>query len=191
VKPDALDALIRQGLVRQGEGGAHPVRYGLYKRLLGADTEAARLDRRKRVFYSYAQADEKLRERMEVHLRILERQGLIEPWHHRRILPGQERAREIDRNLEGADIVLLLVSADFLASDDCWDVEVKRALERHDAGKATVVPVVLRPCDWTTTPFAKLQPLPKDGIPVTRWTDPEDAWVDVAQGIRRIVCPET
>ena len=79
------------------------------------------------------------------------------------------------------------MSADFFASDYCWDVELKRALERHEAGKATVVPVMLRPCDCKTAPFAKLHALPKDAVPVTRWRDPEDAWVDVAQGLRRLI----
>jgi AAA-like domain/TIR domain len=183
-----LDALIRQGLVRQGDKGTHPVRYRLYQRLLTADAEPAPANRvRRRLFYSYSPADEKLRERLEVHLKLLERDGLIEPWHARQILPGAEWAREIDRHLEAADLILLLVSADFVASDYTWDGELKRALERHHAGKATVVPVMVRPCDCKTAPFAKLDPLPRDGVPVTRWPDPEDAWVDVAQGLRRLI----
>ena len=88
-------------------------------------------------------------------------------WHDRRIAPGQEWAGEIDDALEHADVVLLLVSADFLASDYCYDKEMTRALTRHEQGSARVVPVILRPCDWQSSPFGKLQALPLDGKPVT------------------------
>jgi len=193
VRADLLDALIRQGLVRQGEGGTHPLRYRLYERLLQPDPAAVLAPRRRaRLFYSYAQADEALLERLEVHLKILERSGLIEAWHRGKLLPGAERAPTVERQLAQADIVLLLVSADFLASDACWDVEMKTALERHEAGQATVVPVILRPCDWkSVSQLSKLEALPKDTIPVTRWTDPEDAWVDIAQGLRRLIVGPT
>jgi hypothetical protein len=187
ISPDTLDSLIRQGLVRQGVGRTYPVRYAIYERLL-SDAPAASVSRRKlRVVYSYAPRDESLRERLGVHLKLLERQGFIEPWHDRRIPAAGEKASPVDRHIKEADIVLLLVSADLLASDYCWNAEMKLAMERHEAGKATVVPILLRPCDWSSAPFATLAALPKDGIPVTRWTDPEDAWAEIAQGIRQIV----
>lgn len=104
------------------------------------------------------------------------------------VLAGTEAAPAINHHLQQANIVLLLVSADFLASDACWDVEMKRALERHEARDAVVVPVLLRPCDWKAfPPLAKLEPLPADHVPVSRWTDREDAWVDIAQGLRRLI----
>ena len=80
----------------------------------------------------------------------------------------------------------MLVSADFIASDYCWDKEVKRALERHEKGEAMVVPIALRSCDWKDTPFEKLQALPKDRMPVTAYKDRDAAWTDVATGIRLI-----
>ena len=187
VDTSALDELLRQGLVRQGERGAHPIRYPIYERLLRPDTEQLGVRRRRRVFYAYAREDEALRERLEVHLSVLTREGLIEPWHDGRIAPGAEWSAEIRRQLDAADVVLLLVTADFLASSLGWEVEMTRALERHEAGEARVVPVIVRPCDWKSTPLAKLQAVPKDAIPVTRWADPEDAWVDVAQRIRKLV----
>jgi hypothetical protein len=188
VEPEVLDALIRQGLVRQGVAGTHPVRYRLYERILLPDPSAVLARRKRRLFYVYAHADEALRDRLDVHLKLLERQGLIDPRHDRCIPAGAEWAREIDRRLAEADIILLLVSADFVASSYCWEIELKRALERHETGEATVVPVILRPCDWRpSAPFAKLQALPKDALPVTRWADPEDAWVDIAQGIRKLI----
>ncbi|WP_437520600.1 AAA-like domain-containing protein [Sorangium sp. So ce726] len=182
-----LDALIRQGLVQQGERGTHPVRYRIYERLLQTEPAVAPVRRRLRLFYSYAAMDEALRERLDVHLKLLERQGLIEPWYQQRLLPGSVGRAEIDRHLDEADLVLLLVSPDFLASDECWDAQMTRALARHEIGKAKVVPLLLRPCDWVSAPFAKLTPLPRDRIPVTRWTDPDDAWANVAHSLRQLI----
>jgi hypothetical protein len=143
--------------------------------------------RKAHVFYSYAREDEKLRARLEEHLSALRREGQIEEWHDRRIIPGQDWADEIDQNLEKADIVLLLVSPSFVASDYCWGKETKRAMERHEAGATVVIPVILRPVDWQKLPFGELQALPRDGKPITRWTDRDEAFLDVAQGIRRAV----
>jgi hypothetical protein len=185
VKAELIDALVRQGLVREGSQGTHPVRYRLYERLLHPDPEAKPAHRKSRLFYSYARADEALRERLQVHLAVLRHQGLIESWCDRCISPGAETTLDVDRHLEEADIVLLLVTADFLAH--CWDRVMQRALERHDAGQAVVVPIILRPCDWTSAPFAALSAAPRDAIPVSRWSDPEEAWVDIAQGIRRLI----
>src|SRR5689334_19666079 len=107
--------------------------------------------------------DEKLRDRLEVHLSALKREGLISGWHDRKIGAGTEWKDAIDDNLKAANIILLLISADFLASDYCYDVELRHAMEQHEQGNARVIPVILRPCDWKKTIFAKLQPLPTDG----------------------------
>src|SRR5260221_2084879 len=121
------------------------------------------------VFYSYAHEDEPLREQLEKHLRLLSRQGLISEWYDCQIVAGMGWAQEIDEHLEVASIILLLISADFLASDYCYDIEMKRALERHQRGEARVIPIILRPCDWRSSPFAHLQCLPRDGKAVTTW----------------------
>jgi hypothetical protein len=139
------------------------------------------------LFYSYSHKDEGLRDELKAALSGLRRQGVIAEWHDRRIGAGTEWAGQIDRNLEAADIILLLVSADFLDSDYCWDVETKRAMERHEAGAARVIPVILRSCDWHTAPFGKLQALPRDGKPVASWTNRDEAFTDVARGIRETV----
>lgn len=97
-----------------------------------------------KVFFSYAHEDEALRDKLETHLSLLKRQGVIETWHDRRIGPGDAFGDDIDTALETSDIVLLLVSADFLASDYCHDIEMRRALERHAQGLARVVPIILR-----------------------------------------------
>jgi hypothetical protein len=140
-----------------------------------------------RIFYSYARPDEAFRDELEKHLATLLRSGVIEEWHDRRIGAGQEWAAQIDEHLERADLVLLLISPDFLSSDYCYEVEMKRALERHALGEATVVPVILRPSDWTGAPFQKLLPVPEDGRPISRWEDRDEAWLDVVRRLRRLI----
>src|SRR5579862_3836227 len=137
------------------------------------------------LFYSYSHKDEKLREKLETHLALLKRQGVIADWHDRKITAGQEWSNKIDEHLNTAQIILLLVSADFLASDYCYDVEMKRAIERHETGEAYVIPIILRPCDWHSAPFGKLQALPRDAKPIRQWADRDAAFLDVIQGIRR------
>jgi hypothetical protein len=144
------------------------------------------------VFFSYAHEDESLRDKLAKHLKLLERQGVIQGWHDRQILPGTEWQGQLDRHLETAQIILLLISADFLASDYCYDIEMKRALERHEAGDARVIPIILRPVDnWDQSPFGKLQALPKGGKPITRWPNEDEAFANVAQGIRAVVATFT
>ncbi|WP_438006201.1 AAA family ATPase [Sorangium sp. So ce321] len=140
-----------------------------------------------RLFFSYSHKDEALRDELETHLALLKREGLLQSWHDRRIAAGDARAGQIDKHLNEAEVILLLVSADFLASDYCFDNEMTRALARHDAGQACVIPVILRKTDWHSAPFARLQALPKDARPITLWQDRDEAWHDVALGIRRAI----
>ena len=139
------------------------------------------------VFYSYSHKDERLRDKLQTHLSLLKRQGFIAEWHDRRIAASDEWAGQIDEHLSTAKIILLLISPDFLASDYCYDLEMTRALERHDAGEARVIPIILRSVDWREAPFAKLQALPKDGKPVTEWPNRDAAFTNVAAGIRAVV----
>jgi hypothetical protein len=136
------------------------------------------------LFLSYSHQDEALRQRLEVHLAGLKRDGTISVWHDRRIAAGDAFAQRIDEHLEQADVILLLVSADFLASDYCNDVEMQRALERHAGGSARVIPVILRPCDWKHPPLASLLAVPTDGKPITSWPNEDEAFLDVVQQIR-------
>jgi hypothetical protein len=139
-----------------------------------------------KVFVSYAHADERLRQALGDHLSALQREGLIDAWHDRKIAAGQEWAGAIDINLERADIILLLVSASFLASAYCNDIELRRALERHERGEARVIPVILKPADWTASPFAKLQALPGNAKPITTFSNRDAAFLEVAKGIRQV-----
>jgi len=140
------------------------------------------------IFFSYSHKDEELRDELAKQLTILKRQGVITAWYDRDISAGTEWAGEIDAHLNSAQVILLLISADFLASDYCWDIELKRAMERHEAGEARVIPVILRPVDnWYDAPFGKLQAFPTNGKPVTTWENRDAAFVNVAQAIRQAV----
>ncbi|MEM6456440.1 MAG: SUMF1/EgtB/PvdO family nonheme iron enzyme [Acidobacteriota bacterium] len=140
-----------------------------------------------RVFISYSHRDEELRRELEDHLSPLQREGRVETWHDRKIEPGKRWASEIDDNLEAADVILLLISASFLRSDYCYDKEMTRALERHAADEAEVVPIILRRCHWERTPFGALQALPAKGKPVVKWDDLDDAMYDVVAGIEKAI----
>jgi TIR domain/Domain of unknown function (DUF4062) len=143
--------------------------------------------REQRVFVSYSHRDERYRQRLDISLTSLRRNGLISVWHDEKILPGQDWDREINENLNAADIVLLLVSPDFLASDFVYSHEISRALERHRDGAATVVPIILRPADWQNSPLGMLQALPREGRPVLTWSNRDEAWLDVTQGLRQLI----
>jgi len=139
------------------------------------------------LFYSYAHEDEALRDELAGHLKIMERRGVIRPWHDRDVVPGKPWDAEINEHLLKADLVLLLVSKDFINSDYIWGLELDVAMKRHANGEASVVPVMLRAVDITDAPFADLQGLPTDLKPVTSWANRDEAWTDVAKGIRRRV----
>jgi TIR domain len=139
------------------------------------------------VFFSYSAADEDLCKKLLSHLSPLKRQGTIHQWRNCQIQAGQDRGEEIDRHLDSAHVILLLVSADFIESDHCISTELKRAMERHEIGKARVIPIILRAVDLCGMPFEKLQPLPKNGHAVTSWSNQDEAFVDIAKGIRAAI----
>lgn len=138
------------------------------------------------VFLSYAREDEALLEELVKHLSILQRQKVIKTWYDRQISAGAETNAEIDEHFNTARIILLLISADFLRSDDCYST-VERAMKRHKAGEAHVIPVILRPVDYQGAVFNNLQPLPVHGKPVIQWTNHDAAFSNVATGIRKVV----
>jgi tetratricopeptide (TPR) repeat protein len=139
------------------------------------------------VFISYSHNDEELRDELDIHLATLKRQGKIQAWHDRAIEAGAEWDAEIKHQLETADLILLLITPRFIASNYCYDLEMQRAVQRHDEGSARVIPIIVKPCDWQDSPFSKLQVLPKDAKPVTQWHDRDEAFLNVVQGIRRAV----
>jgi len=139
------------------------------------------------IFFSYAHEDEALRNELEKHLRNMVREGEITAWFDRKITAGREWENEISMNLNSAQVILLLVSPDFMASDYCFDVEVQRAIERHEAGEARVIPIILRPVDWSGTSFSALEALPREKLPVTSWQNRDEAFLNIARGIREVV----
>lgn len=139
------------------------------------------------VFVCYAHEDEAHRVALAKHLSALEDEGLIKLWHDRRVLSGREWPGEIDAAMARARVVLLLVSADFLASEFIRRVELPQALKRHASGAACVVPIVLRSCDWEPTALGRLQALPADGAPVVESAHPDQRFNAVTKGLRDLV----
>jgi tetratricopeptide (TPR) repeat protein len=139
------------------------------------------------LFYAYAHEDEALRDELEAHLSLMKRNGLISEWHDRQIGAGSEWAGQIDEHLRTADVILLLVSSSFISSNYCYDVEVREAMRRHESRDAIVVPVILRSVDWHSAPFGKLQALPKDAVAITSWSNRDEAFTNVTEGIRRLI----
>jgi len=151
--------------------------------VVAARRELAPMD----LFISYSHVDQELCEQLHTHLAQLRRDGLISVWHDRQISSGGEWGNEINRRLDSARIVLLLISPDFIKSEYCYEREMRRALQRRAAGQAQVIPIVVRAADWQTSPVGKLQALPPGAKPVTTWTNRDEAWLSVVQGVRNAV----
>lgn len=140
------------------------------------------------IFFCYAHKDEELLNKLKTHLIPLHREGLIDLlWHDRNISAGSEWEKEIDTYLNKVQIILLLVSPDFMASEYCYSIEMKRAIERHEQKEASVIPVILRRVHWQQSPFGKLQAVPTDGKPVKSWHDEDEAFFNVVEGIRKAI----
>jgi HEAT repeat protein len=140
-----------------------------------------------RVFYSYSHKDSDLRERLGTYLAPLKQQQKISEWHDRKIEPGANWDTEINAQLNSADLILLLVSADFLASEYCFGAEVEKALVRLKRGEVKVVPVLLKPCLWEESRFSELQIIPRDAKALTSWASVDEALKDVASELRKLV----
>jgi hypothetical protein len=139
------------------------------------------------MFLSYAHKDEQLRYELEKQLVALKRQNIINIWYDRAISAGGAWEQKISEHLDDSQIILLLISPDFMHSDYCYGVEMKRALEKHALRESIVIPVILRPTDWRIEPLKKLQVLPTDARPVTLWHNRDAAFLDIARGIRQVI----
>jgi hypothetical protein len=139
------------------------------------------------VFISYSHRDRALYKELEKHLSNLRRQNVITSWYDGDISPGTDWKSQIIEHLNSDQMILLLISADFMASDFCYSIEMTQAIARHDANQARVLPIILRPTDWKGAPFAKLKVLPTDGKAVTSWPTHDDAFVDIVQGMREAI----
>ncbi|QTN21425.1 toll/interleukin-1 receptor domain-containing protein [Rhizobacter sp. AJA081-3] len=139
---------------------------------------------RMKIFVSYSHVDKDLKDRLVKHLRPLEHENLVEVWVDHQIKAGDDWDKEIAKKLGEADIVLTLVSIDFINSKYCYDIELEKALEREADGESQVIPVILRSCLWTKSPLGRLKALPTDGKAVTTWSDIDEALTVVASGVR-------
>lgn len=139
------------------------------------------------ILLCYAPQDERMVYRLKEHLSALENSGRIALWDYGNIIPGTEREQEIYKHLEEAQIILLLISASFIASKYCYKVEMKRAIERHERKEARVIPVILRPVHWEEPPIDKLQPLPAYGKPVLNWPKRDAGFENVVDGIVKVL----
>jgi WD40 repeat protein len=140
-----------------------------------------------KIFFCYAHKDETLLKELKTHLSLLLREGLIDVWYDREISAGTKWEQQIDEQLNSAQIILLLISPDFMASDYINNVELKKALERDKRGEARVIPVILRHASWKISTLRNLQALPTDGKPIKSWSDQDEAFFNVAEGIRKVV----
>lgn len=136
------------------------------------------------LFISYSHKDKEHKEQLDTHLSLLKRNKIIDTWSDRCITAGEEWEKEIDKNLEDADIIIFLISPDFIASDYCYDIELTRAIDKHNNQEAVTIPVIIRHCDWKTAPFGKLQALPESVKPVSSWNDIDEAWLNVISGLK-------
>ena len=135
------------------------------------------------VFCCYAREDQEMLKHLKKHLMPLQRSGQITVWSDTNLNAGVEWEKELHRHLESADIVLLLISPDFMNSDYCYSTEMKHAIERHDQGNVAVIPILLRATLWRDAPFAKLQILPRDARPVRdrSWFDIDEAFNSITE----------
>ena len=139
------------------------------------------------IFVSYSHEDEPMKKELDKSLIMLKRSDKIDVWQDRLLVAGQEWDDTIKQELAGADIILLLISVDFNNSQYIWDKELATAMERHEKGEVRVIPIILRSCEWGDMPYAKLQALPTGATPVNKYIDKDEAYTDIAKGIRIVV----
>lgn len=139
-----------------------------------------------KAFISYSHRDEKALERLHTHLATLRREEKITAWYDREVLAGDDIDSKISSNLSKSDFFLALVSPDFLNSNYCYEQEMAAALQRHADGSLRVIPIILEPCDWKSTPLGRLKAIPKDGKPISTWTNENVAYLDIVTELRRL-----
>ena len=140
-----------------------------------------------KAFISYSHRDKSMLDRLHTHLAMLRRDGGVAEWQDREIKAGSALDREIEVALQNCDVFLALVSADYLDSRYCYEKELGIAIARHDAGLMRVVPIIVEPCDWQSSPLQTFKALPQDGKPVSEWTNENNAWLDVVTELRRLI----
>jgi len=138
------------------------------------------------VFVCFAPKDEELRDQLEEQLHSLKRQERITTKDYRSIEAGTEVEVQIEKHIDEAHIILLLLSSNFFNVDRCYS-SLEKAVKHHQAGKTRAIPIILRPVDWRNTPLGNFEVLPTDAVPVTRWSNNDEAFLNVVEGIRKVV----
>ena len=133
------------------------------------------------VFVSYAHEDAAYLTEFKKHAVMLKRSGLVSMWHDAFIPPGGNIDTSVQSKLQSSNVIVLLVSSDFLDSFWCYDIELDNALDRRARGEAAVIPVILRPCNWPETPLKNIRVLPREARPISLWEDRDSAWLDVVE----------
>ena len=144
--------------------------------------------RPKKIFISYAREDRGWVDKLKNHLASLQRKGLVESWDDSSIWPGKEWNASIMKALGEADIYILMVTVDFIASDYINQNELPVALKRAEGEEnVQIVPVIVRPCNWFTEFYNSYQALPKDGKPISTWDNEDKAYLDVVEGLMKLI----
>lgn len=139
------------------------------------------------LFISYSHKDEGIKSELVNHLSGMKRMGLISEWNDRKILPGEEWDTIIKNKIEQADVILFLISSDFMASDYINDVEIKKAIDRYQQKSVKIVPIIVRPCDFESFPVSQYQALPKDAKAISLWDDKDEALLDVVKSLKKLL----
>lgn len=139
------------------------------------------------VFCSYSDEDQRFQESLEKHLTSLVREGSVLVWARHKVRAGQKRRREIDAQLEKARLILLLISSNFISSDDCYAGGLVRALQRYHNDNVCVISILVKPCTWDELAFSSFQVLPRNRVPVSLWRSRDEAFTHIVDEIKIVV----
>lgn len=149
--------------------------------------EQEAMNKKVKVFLSYSHVDEKYKEELDKHFAALKRSDKVETWNDRKLLPGCKLDDDIKKHLGEDDIIILLISSDFIASDYCYNIEMCKAIERSQNQECIVIPIIVRPCLWTETPLKDILALPKDGKPISQYADSDEAYLEVVSAVNKML----
>jgi hypothetical protein len=135
------------------------------------------------LFISYSRRDGYFFEELTTHLKLLQRKRVIDTWHEGRVGAGEDWNRIIRTQVEQANIIILLISSDFLSSDYIWKHEFSEAFERHKRKEVSILPIIIRPCNWQVSPIANLQVFPLNAMPVSSSPNIDRVWVDIEKTV--------
>ncbi len=160
-------------------------------KISSSDTESGKAPQARgfNFFISYSFKDDHFKNELKSHFKGLINNGTIKAWDGKGILPGQDWDQEIKNKLKEADVILFLLSSDFMNSDYIKDVEIKNAIERHKRGEVRIVPVIIRPCDFASSLFSKFLAVPTDKLAISLWPNADEAYLDVVNHIKRMLDP--